>query len=229
MKLNTANISRRRVLGTALAVAGLAAARSLQDAFAGALVATPRQGMGPFYPEAKPLDQDNDLTNVQGKTGRARGRLLHVVGRVFDSAGELVKDARVEIWQANSFGRYDHPRDRRDAPLDPNFQGYGHDITDSDGAYHFRTIEPAPYPASATWTRPPHIHFMISDPRYPRFVTQMYVAGNPLNARDALLNGISDPSERARLVVPLQPPSPELEPDSALATFDIVLGSARSG
>ena len=70
---------------------------------------------------------------------------------------------------------------------------------------------------------------MISDPRYPRFVTQMYVAGNPLNARDALLNGISDPSERARLVVPLQPPSPELEPDSALATFDIVLGSARSG
>ena len=229
MKLNTANISRRRVLGTAVAVAGLAAARPLQDAFAGVLVATPRQGMGPFYPEAKPPDQDNDLTNVQGKTGRARGRLLHVVGRVFDSAGELVKDARVEIWQANSFGRYDHPQDRRDAPLDPNFQGYGHDITDSDGAYHFRTLEPAPYPASATWTRPPHIHFMISDPRYPRFVTQMYVAGNPLNARDALLNGISDPSERARLVVPLQPPSPELELDSALATFDIVLGSARSG
>ena len=136
MKLNTANISRRRVLGTALAVAGLAAARPLQDAFAGALVATPRQGMGPFYPEAKPLDQDNDLTNVQGKTGRARGRLLHVVGRVFDSAGELVKDARVEIWQANSFGRYDHPRDRRDAPLDPNFQGYGHDFTDSDDQNH---------------------------------------------------------------------------------------------
>ena len=229
MKLNTANISRRRVLGTALAVAGLAAARPLRDAFAGALVATPRQGMGPFYPEAKPFDQDNDLTNVQGKTSRARGRLLHVVGRVFDSAGELVKDARVEIWQANSFGRYDHPQDRRDALLDPNFQGYGHDITNSDGAYHFRTIEPAPYLASTTWTRPPHIHFMISAPRYPRYVTQMYVAGTPLNARDALLNGISAPSERARLVVPLQPPSSELEPDSALATFDIVLGSARSG
>ena len=94
MELNTAKLSRRRVLGTALAVAGLAAARPRQDAFAGALVATPRQGMGPFYPEAKPLDQDNDLTNVQGKTGRARGRLLHVVGRVFDSAGELVKDGR---------------------------------------------------------------------------------------------------------------------------------------
>ncbi|MEE8171447.1 MAG: protocatechuate 3,4-dioxygenase [Alphaproteobacteria bacterium] len=229
MKLSTANISRRRVLGTTLAVAGLAAARPLQHAFAGILDPTPRQGMGPFYPEAKPLDQDNDLTFIQGKTGRAQGRLLHVVGRVFDSAGNLVKDARVEIWQANSFGRYDHPRDRRDVPLDPNFQGYGHDITNSDGAYHFRTIEPAPYPASATWMRPPHIHFVISDPRYPRFVTQMYFAGNPLNARDAVLNGISDPSERARLIVPLQPPTPELDPDSTLATFDIVLGSAKSG
>lgn len=229
MKFDSEKISRRRVLGATLAVAGLAAARPLQSALAEALVPTPRQGMGPFYPEAKPLDQDNDLTNVEGKTGRAEGRLLHIVGRVFDGAGGLVKNARVEIWQANSFGRYNHPRDRRDVPLDPNFQGYGHDTTDAEGAYHFRTIEPAPYPASANWMRPPHIHFAIFDARYRRFVTQMYFAGNPLNARDGLLNGISDPTSRARLEVALQPPSPDLDPESAMATFDIVLGAARSG
>jgi protocatechuate 3,4-dioxygenase beta subunit len=182
--------------------------------------------MGPFYPEAKPLDQDNDLTTIEGASGRAQGRLLDLAGRILDLAGQPVANARVEIWQANSFGRYDHSRDRRDAPLDPNFQGYGHDITNSDGAYRFRTIEPAPYPASANWMRPPHIHFAVFGPGYGRFVTQMYFAGHPLNARDRLLNGISNAAVRARLIVALQPAPPGSDPEFAIALFDIVLGAA---
>ena len=221
--------SRRRVLAATLATAGLAAAMPLGGALAEDLVPTPRQGMGPFYPQEKPLDKDNDLTRVAGKVGRAEGRLLHVVGRVLDSAGGVVKGARVEIWQANSFGRYDHPWDRRDVPLDANFQGYGHDITNAEGGYRFRTVEPAPYPAGAGWMRPPHIHFAIHDARFGRFATQMYFAGNPLNEYDVLLNSIIDPSQRARLVMPLQPPSPELDPDSRIVNFDIVLGSQSSG
>ena len=99
MKLNTAKLSRRHVLGTALAVAGLAAARPLQDAFAGALVATPRQGMGPFYPEAKPLDQDNDLTNVQGKPAG------HGVGCFMLSDGCSIVPANWSREHESRFGR----------------------------------------------------------------------------------------------------------------------------
>ena len=220
------NISRRRVLGAATAAAGLAAALPLGPVMAGLLLPTPRQGMGPFYPQTKPLDQDNDLTRVRGRTGRAEGRLIQLMGRVFDSAGAAVPDARVEIWQANSQGRYDHPGDSRDVPLDPNFQGFGHDITNATGGYRFRTIEPAPYPASNSWLRPPHIHFAVLSPRHGRFVTQMYFAGNPLNAEDWLLNGISDPEARARLIAAIEPPAPETDPDASIVKFDIVLAPA---
>jgi len=220
------NISRRRILRSVTAAAGLAAALPLGPAMAGLLLPTPRQGMGPFYPQTKPLDQDNDLTRVQGRSGRAEGRLIELVRRVFDSAGAAVPDARVEIWQANSQGRYDHPGDRRDVPLDANFQGFGHDITNAAGAYRFSTIEPAPYPASNSWMRPPHIHFAVLSPRYRRFVTQMYFAGNPLNAEDWLLNGISDPKARARLIAAIEPPAPELDPDASVVKFDIVLTPA---
>ena len=191
--------------------------------FGGALAAlrTPGQGSGPFYPRSKPLDRDNDLISVQGATGRPRGRVLHLAGRVLDATGKPLAGARVEIWQANAFGRYDHPGDRRDVPLDPNFQGYGEDRTDAGGAYGFRTILPAPYPASATWMRPPHIHFSVSGAGFQPLVTQMYFAGDPLNRADRLLNGIADPKARARLIVEIQPLASDRK--AAQATFDIVV------
>jgi protocatechuate 3,4-dioxygenase beta subunit len=161
---------------------------------------------------------------VAGQPERAKGRVLHVTGRVLDPDGRPVPGARVEIWQTNAFGRYHHPGDRRDVPIDPGFQGYGQDTADADGGYRFRTVEPVAYPAGGGWMRPPHIHFAVSGPGFERIVTQMYFAGDPLNARDRLLNAIRDPAERARLVVALQPPPPDLDPDSRLAQFDIVLG-----
>jgi protocatechuate 3,4-dioxygenase beta subunit len=104
---------------------------------------------------------------------------------------------------------------RIDRPLDEDFQGYGQTETDDAGAYRFRTIRPVPYPG-----RTPHIHFAISAPGVPRFITQMYVAGEPLNERDGVLMSVRDPAARARLVVPLLPAA---EPGTLAGTFDIVL------
>lgn len=213
-----ADLARRRVLGTGLAALGLLAAGRPLPAWAQRLLRTPRQSRGPFYP----LERDNDLVTVAGGSGLAKGEVTQVVGRVLDEAGRPIRQARVEIWQCNAFGRYHHPWDRRDAPLDPNFQGYGQFVTGADGGYRFRTIKPVPYPGRA-----PHIHFAIGGPGFEPLITQMYVAGSPDNARDALLNGIGDPHARQRLVVPFERPAGSAD---LLAQFDLVLaGDGRFG
>lgn len=179
---------------------------------------TPRQSTGPFYPATLPLDMDNDLVHVRGKDGLAKGIVTHIVGRVSDERGRAIAGARVEIWQCNAFGRYHHPRDRRNVPVDENFQGYGRSTTGDDGLYRFRTIKPVPYPG-----RTPHIHFAVSGAGIEGLVTQMYVAGEPLNARDALLNSVRDPDARARLIVALEPvPGAR---DELSGRFDLVLAA----
>jgi len=65
-----------------------------------------------------------------------------------------------------------------------------------DGRYRFRTIRPAPYTG-----RTPHIHFKVRLPNRELLTTQMYVAGDPGNARDFLWNNL-DEAGRAALTVP---------------------------
>lgn len=179
---------------------------------------TPRQSTGPFYPARLPSDMDNDLVQVKGRQGIAKGTITHISGRVRDERGRDISDARVEIWQCNAFGRYHHPRDRRDAPIDENFQGYGRTTTGGDGLYRFRTIRPVHYPG-----RTPHIHFAVSGPDIDTLVTQMYVAGEPRNASDFLLSRIADPRARARLIVELVPvPGADGE---LMGRFDLVLAA----
>ena len=127
---------------------------------------------------------------------------------------------QIEVWQANSHGRYNHPSDTNPAPLDPNFEGYATLTTDSDGRYRFKTIKPGAYPTDSGAVRPPHIHFEVIG-RFNRLVTQMYFAGDPLNDEDAILQLAG--ANASRLIVSLQPPTPELEADSLMAVWDIVL------
>ncbi len=206
-------VPRRRVLAVGLA-AGVGAV--LPGGVSAALLPTPRQSTGPFYPLRLPLDSDADLVQVEGRDRAAAGTVTHVFGRVLDLSGRPVAGARVEIWQCDAFGYYHHPRDRG-GQADPNFQGYGRTVVGEDAAFRFRTIRPVPYPG-----RTPHIHFAISGPGIERLTTQMYVAGEPLNAHDGLLNRVRDPAARARLIVPLEP-APEVEPGALAGRFDIVL------
>src|SRR5882724_11198795 len=213
-------ISRRHVLGMAVAVGSLAMSGSVSAVLAQALRRTPGQILGPFYPVRKPLDQDADLTTIAGKPGRAAGQVIHVMGRVLNVAGQPVQGASVEIWQANTHGRYTHPSDTNPAPLDPHFEGFAVLTTDAEGRYRMKTIKPGAYPAGPDRMRPPHIHFEVTG-QSNRLVTQMYFAGEPLNDTDPFLQGAG--ANKERLIVPLEPPTQELEPDALVAVWDIVL------
>jgi protocatechuate 3,4-dioxygenase beta subunit len=146
---------------------------------------TPAQTAGPYYPREKPIDSDADLTQVVGRTGRAKGDAITVAGRVFRADGAPADGAIVEIWQADWRGHYHHPADRGAEPPDPDFQGFGAVRAPTDGGYRFRTIRPMYYGQGAG-QRTRHIHFRIVDPRGREFVTQMYFPGEPLNERDAI-------------------------------------------
>jgi protocatechuate 3,4-dioxygenase beta subunit len=188
---------------------------SWHRAWAAALLPTPRQTSGPFYPERLPLDDDNDLTRVKGRNGVAAGRITDLTGRVLDTGGHAVAGARVEIWQCDANGRYHHSRDHRDVPLDENFQGHGHTVSDAQGGYRFRTIRPVPYPG-----RTPHIHILVLVPGAQRLITQLYIEGEPRNAEDFVFKSV--PAERRSLVVAaFRPASGGAE---LSARFDLVVG-----
>jgi protocatechuate 3,4-dioxygenase, beta subunit len=219
MDIENMKVTRRRAIGMAMAAGGGAIVGSSQ-AFAQVLPATPEEIAGPFYPIIRPLDEDWDLTRVRGRDGAARGQVFHLVGRVLDSKGLPVKRARIEMWQANTHGRYDHASDPNvAAPLDPYFQGYAVEFTDDYGRYHFKTVKPGAYPATPTWTRTPHIHFDIRG-KHDRLITQLYFTGEPLNASDQLFQALG--KERDSVLVQLAP-SPDVEPGSLLGTWNIVL------
>jgi protocatechuate 3,4-dioxygenase, beta subunit len=147
------------------------------------------------------LPDDADLT----KTGSAAplGERIIVTGRVIDEDGAPVRNSLIEIWQCNAAGRYAHHGDTHDAPLDPNFAGFGKTLTDQDGRYRFITIKPGAYPwgnHDNAW-RPAHIHFSLFGAIYAqRLITQMYFPGDSLFAYDPIFNSIPDPTARQRLV-----------------------------
>ena len=147
------------------------------------------------------LPHDMDLT-AQGK-GEPLGEKIVVTGRVLDEDGKAVRNSLLEVWQCNSAGRYWHKKDQHDAPLDPNFTGFGKMLTDDDGRYRFVTIKPGPYPWGnhhKAW-RPAHIHFsMFGNVYAQRLVTQMYFPSDPLFEYDPIFQSIPDAAARQRLI-----------------------------
>ncbi len=216
--------SRRQMLEMAVGFGALAVLGGSVFAQQAERLETPEVGMGPFYPMLKPLDTDADLTAIAGKSGRAEGKIVHVTGRVFDRKGKPVAGARIEIWQANTHGRYAHPSDPNTAPLDPNFQGFAVLTTDSEGRYRFKTIKPGAYPISPTEQRPPHIHFDVEG-KANRLVSQMFFPNEPLNEKDALFLDLRSQSEKTAAAVIAQslPPTKEIEKNAMLLGWDIFL------
>jgi protocatechuate 3,4-dioxygenase beta subunit len=208
-------LTRRRFLHGAT---GLVAGHAV-PVLAGLRMTTPRQPAGPFYPdypEERPLGDDNDLTRVQGSERPAAGQITDLSGRILDRNGRPLGDLWIEIWQCDANGRYRHPRDPGDRPIDPGFQGFGYTHSDSEGRYRFRTIRPAPYPG-----RTPHIHFAVFPAGEPPFITRLYVAGEPRNASDFLYQRVPEASRH--LVTTEFKPSRVASVELA-AHWDIVLG-----
>lgn len=180
---------------------------------------TPSTILGPYYPVIRPVERDTDLTRLRGHRSRAKGQVIHVAGRVLNQRGEPLREAQVELWQANAAGRYSHPSDPNPAPLDPGFQGYGAQRTDREGRFRFTTIKPGPYPFDGG-TRAPHLHFQVTG-RAERRVTQMFFAGEPLNGQDQVLQAV--PRRRENMVADLLPAPPGEDPATRLIQWDIVL------
>jgi protocatechuate 3,4-dioxygenase, beta subunit len=217
--------SRRRVLR----LSGLAAAAwsarglGLSDAFAQALVQTPAQTEGPFYPDHLPLDRDNDLVLIEPGQTVAGGEVTHLSGRVLSQSGQPLRGVTVEIWQVDSKGVYLHSRSgNTERGRDALFQGFGRFETNSAGEYRFRTIKPVPYPG-----RTPHIHFKIKRGDRDLLVTQCYIKGEPRNTNDGVLRGIADARARESVMVDFAP-IPGDKAGALSARFDIVLGVTPS-
>ncbi len=156
---------------------------------------------GPLFTSGDVADTDNDLTAQHA--GAPLGERMIVSGRVLDEGGRPVANALIEMWQANASGRYRHPVDNHDAPLDPNFTGFGRVVTDAQGHYRFKTIKPGAYPWRNHFNawRPAHLHFSLFGQGFAqRLVTQMYFPGDPLLAFDPMYRSVPDERGRERLV-----------------------------
>lgn len=189
--------SRRRFLGLSLGL-GIGATSVLART---AHTVTPAQTEGPFYPIRPQNDKDVDLTQIKGRKQKAQGRIIKVRGLILDEQGKPIENALVEIWQANSHGRYSHERDPNPAPLDANFQGWGQHKTKQSGGFAFTTIFPGAYPAAEDWMRPPHIHFKIARRGYHELTTQMYFPAQVLNNKDLILKKLTAEEQKKLIAI----------------------------
>jgi protocatechuate 3,4-dioxygenase, beta subunit len=156
---------------------------------------------GPLFGHDEVKPGDADLTKQH--KGDPIGERIIVSGRVLDENGKPVPHTLVEVWQANSSGRYPHRVDQHNAPVDPNFSGAGRTLTDAEGRYRFVTIRPGEYPWRNHYNawRPAHIHFSLFGPAFAtRIVTQMYFPGDPLLQYDPMFLCVPDEKARNRLI-----------------------------
>lgn len=177
---------------------------------------TPPQTPGPFYPLAKPLDSDADLSLIKGANGPAKGDVIEVSGRVLSARKGPLPDSLVELWQADSRGYYNHPREPRRAERDANFQGYGAVRTGPDGVFRFRTIKPRYYD-TGFGLRTPHIHFRVVTKGALTLATQMYFPDEPMNQSDMIFSTLPSDTHRKAATAEEKPGAP------ATYVFDIVL------
>ena len=203
-----------RLTRRAFAGGGLAAVLWAAPAIGQQRRPTAESPMGPFYPVERHADSDADLTEVIGRTGRARGTIIELRGRVLDLHGRPIPMATVALWQANAAGRYDHPSDPATAPLDPNFQGFASLRTDAQGGWRIITVKPGGYD-SPIGHRPPHIHFDIMGNRH-RNIAQLYFPEEAAgNSADTLYRALG--AEAASSVAARDSANPNLY------TWDVVL------
>ena len=148
------------------------------------LQATTSQTVGPFFSIGLTRLRCDKLVGP-----RVSGERVSIEGRVLDGAGQPVPDAILELWQANSQGKYAHPDDRQNKPLDAEFSGFGRIPTDANGCFRFTTIKPGPVPGPENKPQAPHIVVSVfARGLLRRLVTRIYFPDERANGDDFALN-----------------------------------------
>ena len=162
---------------------------------------TPSQTVGPYFHYGL-TPRDYDFSEVFGNnlvTPDASGERIRIEGRVFDADGTGINDSMVEIWQADSAGRYAHPADRRALP-NASFKGFGRVATDADGAYSFETIKPGAVPGPNGGAQAPHIGVTVFSRGMLRHLyTRIYFSDEAKNDADPILAHV--PAERRATLI----------------------------
>src|SRR4051794_8980897 len=178
---------------------------------------TPTQTVGPFFSDCL-LRSGAFCNSLVGPD--TRGERIRIEGRVLDGEGAPAPDAMVEIWQANSFGRYNHPADARDLPLDPDFTGFGRSGTGEDGTYWFETVKPGAVPYDDARSQAPHVNVTVfARGLLNHLVTRIYFADDPATAQDPVLALV--PAERRAALLARSPQAREAD-GMPVYNFDII-------
>ena len=159
--------------------------------------------VGPYFPPHFFRDGDNDLTLIEPDAPRAQGQRIHVSGHVYEADRVPRFNTIIELWQADSSGRFAHPNDPRHAEADPHFMGWGRTWTDKDGYFEFFTVKPGAYldPVSIQ-QRAPHINVSFTGSGLMRrLVTTVFFPGEPGSGNDPVLAVVTDVALRSRLTL----------------------------
>ena len=182
---------------------------------------TSSQTVGPFFHDC--LMREDARCDVLCAPA-TEGTRIRIEGRVIDGDGVPVPDAVLEVWQANAHGRYNHPSDRRDLPLDSAFTGYGRIATDADGRYGFTTVKPGVVPFDADRQQAPHISIaVLGRGLLNHLYTRVYFDDEPANAADPVLERV--PADRRATLVARR--GDEEGGGGATYRFDVVLQGAN--
>ncbi|MDH3688254.1 MAG: protocatechuate 3,4-dioxygenase subunit alpha [Gammaproteobacteria bacterium] len=125
---------------------------------------TPSQTIGPFFAFGLTPESygKNGLAGNVLTDPSAKGEHIRIEGQLLDGAGQPVNDGLIEVWQANTEGRYNHPEDdREDVLLEENFKGFGRAATDENGGFWFETIKPGRVPGRGNSLQAPHINVIV--------------------------------------------------------------------
>jgi protocatechuate 3,4-dioxygenase alpha subunit len=129
-----------------------------------------------------------------------KGERVAIEGRLLDGEGVGVSDGLVEIWQANSHGKYAHPDDQQKKHLERGFRGFGRIPTDDQGAFRFTTIKPGRVPGPGGILQAPHLVVAVfMRGMLKHLATRIYFPDEQSNAEDPLLK-LVPPARRATLI-----------------------------
>jgi protocatechuate 3,4-dioxygenase alpha subunit len=163
---------------------------------------TPSQTVGPFFKYGLTPNGAyawNDAFTGNLVTSDASGERIRVEGRVFDGDGAPVPDCMLEVWQADSQGRFADPQDKRALP-NTKFRGFGRVGTDANGAYAFDTIKPGAVPDADGKPQAPHLLLAVFARGMLRHLyTRVYFGGEAANAADPVLALV--PSDRRATLI----------------------------